>query len=71
MYWQVTEREVKEFSKPSLPEQGIIMNSAIDIPKRKDKEDLNESSEVQLFFFALSVNPVFFLNYTSDSVFVM
>ncbi|TVK90639.1 Leucine-rich repeat-containing protein 7 [Bagarius yarrelli] len=42
---EVVEREVKDFSKPSLPEQGIIMNSAIDIPKRKDKEDLNESSE--------------------------
>ncbi|XP_058257925.1 leucine-rich repeat-containing protein 7 isoform X8 [Hemibagrus wyckioides] len=45
---EVTEREVKEFSKPPLPEQGIIMNSAIDIPKRKDKEDLNESSEISL-----------------------
>lgn len=54
MYWQVNEREVKEFSKPPLPEQGVIMNSAIDIPKRKDKEDLNESSEVQLDSFALA-----------------
>lgn len=54
MYWQVIEREVKEYSKPSLPEQGVIMNSAIDIPKRKDKEDLNESSEVKLFFFAFA-----------------
>ncbi|XP_046695706.1 leucine-rich repeat-containing protein 7 isoform X14 [Silurus meridionalis] len=42
---EVSEREVKEFSKPPLPEQGVHMNSAIDIPKRKDKEDLNESSE--------------------------
>ncbi|XP_060723637.1 leucine-rich repeat-containing protein 7 isoform X4 [Tachysurus vachellii] len=42
---EVTEREIKEFSKPSLPEQNVMMNSAIDIPKRKDKEDLNESSE--------------------------
>lgn len=54
MYWQVTEREIKEFSKPSLPEQNVMMNSAIDIPKRKDKEDLNESSEVQLLFFAFA-----------------
>ncbi|XP_026777322.2 leucine-rich repeat-containing protein 7 isoform X5 [Pangasianodon hypophthalmus] len=45
---EVTEREVKEFSKPPLPEQGVILNSAIDIPKRKDKEDLNESSEIAL-----------------------
>lgn len=51
------ERDVKDFSKPSMPEQGVMMNSAIDIPKRKDKEDLNESSEVQLFFFAL-VDPI-------------
>ncbi|XP_046695133.1 leucine-rich repeat-containing protein 7 isoform X9 [Silurus meridionalis] len=45
---EVSEREVKEFSKPPLPEQGVHMNSAIDIPKRKDKEDLNESSEISL-----------------------
>ncbi|XP_060723641.1 leucine-rich repeat-containing protein 7 isoform X8 [Tachysurus vachellii] len=45
---EVTEREIKEFSKPSLPEQNVMMNSAIDIPKRKDKEDLNESSEISL-----------------------
>ncbi|KAF4079319.1 hypothetical protein AMELA_G00191760 [Ameiurus melas] len=45
---EVTERDVQEFSKPPLPEQGVIMNSAIDIPKRKDKEDLNESSEIAL-----------------------
>lgn len=53
MYWQVIEREIKEYSKPSLPEQGVIMNSAIDIPKRKDKDDLHESSEVKLFFLLL------------------
>ncbi|XP_027003131.1 leucine-rich repeat-containing protein 7 isoform X5 [Tachysurus fulvidraco] len=45
---EVTEREIKEFSKPSMPEQNVMMNSAIDIPKRKDKEDLNESSEISL-----------------------
>lgn len=43
---QVTEREVKDFSKPPMSDQGVILNSAIDIPKRKDKEDLTESSEV-------------------------
>uniref|UniRef100_A0A3B4D3U8 Disease resistance R13L4/SHOC-2-like LRR domain-containing protein n=1 Tax=Pygocentrus nattereri TaxID=42514 RepID=A0A3B4D3U8_PYGNA len=47
---EVTDREVKDFSKPPMPEQAVIRNSAIDIPKRKDKEDLNESSEVQLVF---------------------
>ncbi|XP_053354252.1 leucine-rich repeat-containing protein 7 isoform X12 [Clarias gariepinus] len=46
--YTMTEREVKDYSKPSLPEQGVVMNSAIDIPKRKDKEDLNESSEIAL-----------------------
>lgn len=69
LYWQVTEREVKDFSKAPLPEQGVIMNSAIDIPKRKDKEDLNESSEVQQSFSAFAFctpNPL--LKYISDSV---
>uniref|UniRef100_A0A8B9KAX9 Disease resistance R13L4/SHOC-2-like LRR domain-containing protein n=1 Tax=Astyanax mexicanus TaxID=7994 RepID=A0A8B9KAX9_ASTMX len=42
---EVTDREIKDFSKPPMPEQAAIMNSAIDIPKRKDKEDLTESSE--------------------------
>ncbi|XP_026120495.1 leucine-rich repeat-containing protein 7 isoform X12 [Carassius auratus] len=42
---EVTEREVKDFSKLPMSEQGVILNSAIDIPKRKDKEDLTESSE--------------------------
>ncbi|XP_051997540.1 leucine-rich repeat-containing protein 7-like isoform X6 [Xyrauchen texanus] len=45
---EVTEREVKDFSKPPMSEQGAILNSAIDIPKRKDKEDLTESSEISL-----------------------
>ena len=40
------ERE-REFNKTQMTEQGVIHNSAIDIPKRKDKEDLTESSEVQ------------------------
>ncbi|XP_038854639.1 leucine-rich repeat-containing protein 7-like [Salvelinus namaycush] len=46
---QVMEREMKErereFNKTQMTEQGVIHNSAIDIPKRKDKEDLTESSE--------------------------
>ena len=46
LLWQVTDRELKEFQQAQLAEQSAIMNSAIDIPKRKDKEDLTESSEV-------------------------
>uniref|UniRef100_A0A8C8GBU5 Disease resistance R13L4/SHOC-2-like LRR domain-containing protein n=1 Tax=Oncorhynchus tshawytscha TaxID=74940 RepID=A0A8C8GBU5_ONCTS len=46
---EVMEREMKErereFNKTQMTEQGVIHNSAIDIPKRKDKEDLTESSE--------------------------
>ncbi|XP_065096495.1 leucine-rich repeat-containing protein 7 isoform X6 [Paramisgurnus dabryanus] len=43
--FQVTERDVKDFSNQQMSEQGAIHNTAIDIPKRKDKEDLTESSE--------------------------
>lgn len=46
LLWQVTDREVKEFQQAQLADQSAIMNSTIDIPKRKDKEDLTESSEV-------------------------
>jgi len=47
---QVMEREVKDYSKPPMSDQGVLLNSAIDIPKRK--EDLTESSEVcQVFSF--------------------
>ncbi|TRY77549.1 hypothetical protein DNTS_001962 [Danionella cerebrum] len=45
---EVTEREMKEFSNQPMSDSGIILNSAIDIPKRKDKEDLTESSEISL-----------------------
>uniref|UniRef100_A0AAY4EW68 Disease resistance R13L4/SHOC-2-like LRR domain-containing protein n=1 Tax=Denticeps clupeoides TaxID=299321 RepID=A0AAY4EW68_9TELE len=45
---EVTEREVKDFPQVQMTEQSAIMNSAIDIPKRKDKEDLTESSEDSL-----------------------
>ncbi|XP_028855490.1 leucine-rich repeat-containing protein 7 isoform X4 [Denticeps clupeoides] len=45
---EVTEREVKDFPQVQMTEQSAIMNSAIDIPKRKDKEDLTESSEISL-----------------------
>lgn len=44
--FQLTEREVKDYSKPQICDQGAILNTAIDIPNRKDKEDLTESSEV-------------------------
>ncbi|XP_076134193.1 leucine-rich repeat-containing protein 7 [Alosa pseudoharengus] len=45
---EVTDREMKEFQQAQLTDQSAIMNSAIDIPKRKDKEDLTESSEISL-----------------------
>ncbi|XP_057194522.1 leucine-rich repeat-containing protein 7 isoform X11 [Triplophysa rosa] len=45
---ELTEREVKDFSKPQICDQGAILNTAIDIPNRKDKEDLTESSEISL-----------------------
>lgn len=44
--WQVTDREMQDFSQAQLMDQGPMHNSGIDIPKRKDKEDLTESSEV-------------------------
>uniref|UniRef100_A0A8C7KK18 Leucine rich repeat containing 7 n=1 Tax=Oncorhynchus kisutch TaxID=8019 RepID=A0A8C7KK18_ONCKI len=47
--WPMPPKEMKErereFNKTQMTEQGVIHNSAIDIPKRKDKEDLTESSE--------------------------
>lgn len=43
---QVTDREMQDFSQSQLMDQGSMHNSGIDIPKRKDKEDLTESSEV-------------------------
>ncbi|XP_076010527.1 leucine-rich repeat-containing protein 7 [Genypterus blacodes] len=42
---EVTDREMQDFSQTQLMDQGPIHNSGIDIPKRKDKEDLTESSE--------------------------
>lgn len=44
--WQVTDREMQDFSQSQMMDQGPMHNSGIDIPKRKDKEDLTESSEV-------------------------
>uniref|UniRef100_A0A669EB52 Leucine rich repeat containing 7 n=1 Tax=Oreochromis niloticus TaxID=8128 RepID=A0A669EB52_ORENI len=41
----VTDREMQDFSQTQLMDQGPMHNSGIDIPKRKDKEDLTESSE--------------------------
>lgn len=37
---------MQDFSQTQLMDQGSMHNSGIDIPKRKDKEDLTESSEV-------------------------
>ncbi|XP_037530328.1 leucine-rich repeat-containing protein 7 [Nematolebias whitei] len=42
---EVTDREMQNFSQSQLMDQGPMHNSGIDIPKRKDKEDLTESSE--------------------------
>ncbi|XP_055020733.1 leucine-rich repeat-containing protein 7 [Boleophthalmus pectinirostris] len=42
---EVTDREMQDFSQSQLMDQGQMHNSGIDIPKRKDKEDLTESSE--------------------------
>ncbi|KAF7658010.1 hypothetical protein LDENG_00019000 [Lucifuga dentata] len=42
---EVIDREMQDFSQTQLMDQGPIHNSGIDIPKRKDKEDLTESSE--------------------------
>lgn len=42
----MTDREMQDFSQAQLMDQGPMHNSGIDIPKRKDKEDLTESSEV-------------------------
>ncbi|XP_024134172.1 leucine-rich repeat-containing protein 7 isoform X3 [Oryzias melastigma] len=42
---EVTDREMQDFSQSQLMDQGSMHNSGIDIPKRKDKEDLTESSE--------------------------
>ncbi|CAJ1061118.1 leucine-rich repeat-containing protein 7 isoform X3 [Xyrichtys novacula] len=44
---KVTDREMQDFSQSQLMDQGSMHNSGIDIPKRKDKEDLTESSEVR------------------------
>lgn len=37
---------MQDFSQSQMMDQGQMHNSGIDIPKRKDKEDLTESSEV-------------------------
>lgn len=37
---------MQDFSQSQMMDQGPMHNSGIDIPKRKDKEDLTESSEV-------------------------
>ncbi|XP_077573215.1 leucine-rich repeat-containing protein 7 isoform X3 [Stigmatopora nigra] len=42
---EVTDREMQDFSQNQLMDQGPMHNSGMEIPKRKDKEDLTESSE--------------------------
>ncbi|XP_056271002.1 leucine-rich repeat-containing protein 7 [Pseudoliparis swirei] len=42
---EVIDRDMQDFSQSQLMDQGSMHNSGIDIPKRKDKEDLTESSE--------------------------
>nr|XP_015212048.1 PREDICTED: leucine-rich repeat-containing protein 7 isoform X3 [Lepisosteus oculatus] len=45
---EVTEREAKDFQKTQMAEQSTIHNSAMEITKRKEKEELTESSEISL-----------------------
>ncbi|XP_051788465.1 leucine-rich repeat-containing protein 7 isoform X1 [Erpetoichthys calabaricus] len=45
---EVAEREVKDFQKSQIADPSAIHNSAMEIPKRKEKEDLAESSEIVL-----------------------
>lgn len=42
---------MQDFSQSQMMDQGPMHNSGIDIPKRKDKEDLTESSEVVALHF--------------------
>ncbi|XP_028299712.1 leucine-rich repeat-containing protein 7 [Gouania willdenowi] len=54
---QVSDREMQDFSQTQLMDQGSMHNSGIDIPKRKDKEDLTESSEqpdINMWAYAFS-----------------
>lgn len=53
---QVTDREMQDFSQTQLMDQGSMHNSGIDIPKRKDKEDLTESSEVATHTYTVYSN---------------
>ncbi|XP_072555799.1 leucine-rich repeat-containing protein 7 isoform X4 [Paramormyrops kingsleyae] len=43
---EVMDRDAKDFPKSQMTEQGNIHNSVMEIPKRKEKEDLTESSEI-------------------------
>ncbi|XP_064189428.1 leucine-rich repeat-containing protein 7 isoform X5 [Anguilla rostrata] len=45
---EAAEREAKDFSQGQMTEQGPMHNSAMEIPKRKEKEELTESSEDSL-----------------------
>ncbi|XP_018582208.1 leucine-rich repeat-containing protein 7 isoform X3 [Scleropages formosus] len=43
---EVTDRDTKDFPKSQMTEQGKILNSVMEIPKLKEKEELTESSEI-------------------------
>lgn len=45
---------MQDFSQSQMMDQGPMHNSGIDIPKRKDKEDLTESSEVVALHFEIT-----------------
>ncbi|XP_039623761.1 leucine-rich repeat-containing protein 7 isoform X8 [Polypterus senegalus] len=45
---EVAEREVKDFQKSQIADPSTIHNSAMEISKRKEKEELAESSEIVL-----------------------
>ncbi|XP_058890697.1 leucine-rich repeat-containing protein 7-like isoform X1 [Acipenser ruthenus] len=45
---EVTDRETKDFQKTQMTESSTSHNSAMEIPKRKEKDELTESSEIAL-----------------------
>ncbi|XP_058887832.1 leucine-rich repeat-containing protein 7-like isoform X2 [Acipenser ruthenus] len=45
---EVTDREANDFQKTQMTESSTTHNSAMEIPKRKEKDELTESSEIAL-----------------------
>ncbi|MGH0136733.1 UNVERIFIED_CONTAM: hypothetical protein FKN15_076830 [Acipenser sinensis] len=45
---EVTDREAKDFQKTQMTESSTTHNSAMEIPKRKEKDELTERSEIAL-----------------------